>query len=150
QFGMMFVPDKQKAVNEAFRVLKPGGTFIFATWDDINNNPVNVLANDVTNSFFTDNPITFWNIPFSMYNPDEMKGYMNNAGFKEVTADRIEIQHTVPGARVIAEGLTTGTPMYGAIFERDKERIPAIIDKVTAKIEEKYGKENVELQLSAW
>src|SRR5436190_14112443 len=57
QFGLMFLPDKQKGVNEAFRVLKPGGRFIFNTWDSMKNNTVYIIANDVTNSFFSDNPI---------------------------------------------------------------------------------------------
>src|SRR5258708_6146012 len=33
QFGMMFLQDKKKGLNEILRVLKPGGTFIFSTWD---------------------------------------------------------------------------------------------------------------------
>ena len=35
QFGLMFFPDKQKGVNETFRVLKPNGQFIFNVWDAI-------------------------------------------------------------------------------------------------------------------
>src|SRR5438132_1761728 len=41
QFGLMFVPNKQKAVNEAYRVLKPDARFIFNTWDRIEKNLVN-------------------------------------------------------------------------------------------------------------
>src|SRR5579872_4469530 len=33
QYGLMFFPDKQKGLDEAYRVLKPGGHFAFATWD---------------------------------------------------------------------------------------------------------------------
>src|SRR5205823_6905995 len=40
QFGLMFLPDKQKGINEARRVLKPEGKFIFNTWDSMQNNPV--------------------------------------------------------------------------------------------------------------
>src|SRR6187455_286277 len=38
-FGYMFVPDKSKAFAEAYRVLKPGGHFLFTTWDKLENNP---------------------------------------------------------------------------------------------------------------
>ena len=38
QFSFMFLPDKQKGFNEAWRVLKPGGQFIFLTWDKAENN----------------------------------------------------------------------------------------------------------------
>jgi ubiquinone/menaquinone biosynthesis C-methylase UbiE len=33
QFGVMFFPDQTQAYEEIRRVLKPGGTFLFNTWD---------------------------------------------------------------------------------------------------------------------
>jgi SAM-dependent methyltransferase len=38
QFGVMFFPDKSRALVEAFRVLKPGGRFLFSVWDRIEAN----------------------------------------------------------------------------------------------------------------
>src|SRR5688572_1796108 len=37
-FGYMFVPDKPKAFNEAFRVLRPGGMIMFTTWGKLEHN----------------------------------------------------------------------------------------------------------------
>ena len=33
QFGLMFFPDKERALCETYRVLKPGGVFLFSVWD---------------------------------------------------------------------------------------------------------------------
>ena len=35
QFGVMFFPDKVQGYLEAWRVLKPGGRFLFNVWDQI-------------------------------------------------------------------------------------------------------------------
>lgn len=34
-YGYMFPADKDKALEETFRVLKPGGTLIATTWDKV-------------------------------------------------------------------------------------------------------------------
>src|SRR6266700_3209784 len=38
-FGVMFVPDKNAAFSEAYRVLKRGGILLFNVWDRIDENP---------------------------------------------------------------------------------------------------------------
>src|SRR5262249_20509825 len=37
QFGVMFFPDKRESFKETFRVLTPGGTYLFVLWDDYAN-----------------------------------------------------------------------------------------------------------------
>lgn len=37
QFGVMFFLDKRASFRECYRVLSPGGTYLFALWDDYNN-----------------------------------------------------------------------------------------------------------------
>lgn len=39
QFGVMFFPDKVQSYRETLRVLKPGGHFLFNTWDRIASRP---------------------------------------------------------------------------------------------------------------
>src|SRR5215467_12936115 len=50
QFGVMFFPDKRASFNECYRLLTPGGTYLFALWDDYANmsgSPIWVAAQTV-------------------------------------------------------------------------------------------------------
>lgn len=150
QFGLMFVPDKQKGVDEAYRVLKPGGRFIFSTWDTLQNNPINSIAQEVTNSFFKNEPLTFCEIPFSMYDPGELKKLMTDGGFKNVKVQKISLRGYSPSVRAAVIGLTTGSVIYSNLAEQRPELIQEIQDKITEAFIKEFGAENLSIPLSAW
>src|SRR5262249_59434921 len=52
QFGLMFFPDKAAGIREVFRVLKPGGQYLFNVWDAIARNPIQRIAHEVVGTFF--------------------------------------------------------------------------------------------------
>src|SRR6187402_861036 len=65
QFGVMFFPDKVASFREARRVLRAGGTYLFNVWGRISENPFAAVAQEVSASFFPDNPPGFYRVPFS-------------------------------------------------------------------------------------
>jgi len=70
QFGMMFIPEKSAAIQEAKRVLMEGGLFAFSVWDSLEHNHFGRTAHDVVTSFFDSDPPTFYQIPFGFHDPD--------------------------------------------------------------------------------
>ena len=62
QLGLMFFPDKEKAMRETYRVLKPGGVFVFNVWDAIEHNDLQHIAHTIISRFFDDNPPDFYQI----------------------------------------------------------------------------------------
>src|ERR1043165_1669981 len=46
-FGYMFVPGKDKAFEEAYRVLKPGGLLLFTTWNKLEENAASYTARSI-------------------------------------------------------------------------------------------------------
>ena len=73
QFSLMFFPDKQSALNEAARVLKSGGTFIFNIWDSFEHNHLLQTVNQSLNQLFPDNPPKFFDVPYCYFQIDEVK-----------------------------------------------------------------------------
>ena len=149
QFGVMFFPDRQKGINEAYRVLKPGGKLIFSTWDRTENVPAIYEGRNVIESYFEGNPPKFYSIPFSMHDEKELKELPTNAGFKDVKVSLVKKEGYSPSSAGLAIGIVEGNPIYLAIIEKD----PSLVSKITQHVQkvliDKYGA-TVKVPLQAW
>jgi ubiquinone/menaquinone biosynthesis C-methylase UbiE len=150
QFGIMFFPDKLKGLQEAYRVLKPGGKLIFNTWDKLENVPAIHEARKVIESFFDDDPPDFYNTPFSMHDKNELENLMRVAGFKNGKAELVKKEGISPGAADVTKGLVSGNPIYLAIVEKDPSLIEPIEKKVENVLAKKFGKNPLKSPLAAW
>jgi ubiquinone/menaquinone biosynthesis C-methylase UbiE len=65
QFGVMFFPDKVGAFRETFRVLKPGGCFLFSVWDRTDRNPMVEVIQRALLSLFPEEVVRGNLVPFS-------------------------------------------------------------------------------------
>lgn len=83
-YGFMFPPDKTKALAEAFRVLKPGGTFVTTTWIDI---PHRHLLDELVAEAIGEN--TKWESidPLSLSAPGLWEDLVRNAGFTSIQTE---------------------------------------------------------------
>ena len=149
QFGIMFFPDKDKAVRETFRVLKPGGTFLFNVWDVIEHNDLAHIAHSIISEFFEDNPPDFYEIPFSFHSRETIKSLLNTAGFSKVEVSLLPLDSISASARDAARGLVHGNPVIAAIKERDESRVPEIEASIAATVTAKYGAAPVRARMQA-
>ncbi len=150
QFGYMFLPEKEKGFAEAYRVLKPGGQFLYSTWDKIENNICAFISQQVATDFFKDNPPAFYKVPFSMFDPEELRSYMNNAGFINSTAERISLTGQSPSAMDIATGFVEGNPIINEILKEDPAQVENIKLSITKRIHEQVSKDPVSHEMNAW
>ncbi|MGE5108155.1 MAG: class I SAM-dependent methyltransferase [Sphingobacteriales bacterium] len=150
QFGFMFVPDKPKAFAETFRVLKKGGQLLFNTWDKIENNGPAKIANEAVTEFFKGDPPTFYKIPFSMYDADEIKTLLANAGYKEVSVENVKKEGRNETAKNTAVGFIEGNPIYVEIINKDPSSIQAIELSLTNKLIQQFGDNPLICELSAF
>jgi len=150
QFGLMFMPDKMKAASEVLRVLKKGGKFLFNTWDKIENNGVVYVGNQIICSYFPENPPTFYRVPFSLPQPDQIETLLVASGFKNIKVHAVEKEGVSPSAKDAAIGIIEGNPIYGRIVEKDPKLVDVIRNAVEQKIAEAYGDRPLKSPLKAW
>lgn len=148
QFGVMFFPDKQKAMSEAFRVLKPGGQIVFNTWDSLENNRICKIPDDVVNRVFPDDPPPFYKIPFSMYDPVKMENLLKNAGFKNIKVENKKMEGYSESPDNAVTAFTEGNPIYLQIMERDPAILPVFQKMMKEELIKEFGEGRFTIPLS--
>src|SRR2546430_7908676 len=108
QFGVMFFPDKAKSCSEVYRVLAPGGRFVFSVWDSHRYNPFGRIAYEVPGRFFPADPPQFYNVPFSCHQIDPIKELLIVAVFSEFNLSGVGFQKGFPDTYVFLIGVDYG------------------------------------------
>jgi ubiquinone/menaquinone biosynthesis C-methylase UbiE len=126
QFGLMFFPDKAVGIREAFRVLKPGGHYLFNVWDAMDRNSFARITHETVGKFFPTDPPMFYTVPFSLHDPEPIKKMLVEAGFGQIEVTHLAKQGSSPSAAEATIGLIEGNPILGAIMERR----PAALDEI--------------------
>lgn len=132
QFGLMFVPDKEKAICEAYRVLKSGGTFLFSVWDAIEQNDLAYIAHTTISTFFEKDPPNFYEVPFCLHDPEFIRSLLTRAGFRDIKISLLTLPSISPSASEVANGLVAGNPVINAI----NERLPSDVSEIVAAVAE--------------
>ncbi|HEY4197264.1 MAG TPA: methyltransferase domain-containing protein [Mucilaginibacter sp.] len=151
QFSLMFWPDNKKGLSEAIRVLKPGGKFIFSTWDKTTSMPVlKLIFDDNILPYFKGEDTSRFLVPFSLFDPDLLKNWLEGAGFKNVKADRVPLSSKVSTARDIVTAFFIKHSLGGEVAAKS----PADFDKMATKMEDditrQFGGNDINFELSAF
>ena len=82
QFSAQFFPDKEKSYREAYRVLAPGGRYVFSVWDgSYNRMRHGWIADEVAARFLPTDPPQFYRVTTSYNKIDPIKDLLSDAGF---------------------------------------------------------------------
>lgn len=139
QYGIMFYPDKLVGMQEAFRVLKKGGTYLFNVWDTVDVNPMAKTAREIIMSFFENDPPAFYNIPFGYNDSEQISGSLRQAGFSNIHFETLKKECISQSATKMSDGLVEGNPIANAIRERNPGAVSVLTEKVTKALIEKFG-----------
>ena len=118
QFGVMFFPDKQRSYEEVFRILRPGGHYIFNVWGPMDSNPFARIAHETVSSFFPKDPPGFYKVPFGYNDAPSITSSLTDAGFSLIRIEKVEISSNIPSVSDFARGLVFGNPLHEEITLR--------------------------------
>jgi SAM-dependent methyltransferase len=132
QFGIMFFPDRAAALAEARRMLRPGGTLLFSTWDRIEDNVFAQAVTDALARVFPDDPPRFLaRVPHGYHDAATLRRDVEAGGLTLAGMDTVTATSRADNARVPAVAYCAGTPLRNEIEARD----PAGLDAATAAAE---------------
>ena len=132
QFGVMFFPDKLNAFKEALRVLQPGGTFLFLTWDEVAHNTVSYETQQVLQQVFPEDPPEFFKKgPYSYFDKDAIIATLREAGFQNIEITPAALAGTATNLEDVMNGILEGSPLALYLDEHgaDKAAIRALLQK---------------------
>jgi ubiquinone/menaquinone biosynthesis C-methylase UbiE len=148
QFGVMFFPDRVAGFREARRVLKPGGVFLFNTWDRIEENIFAKIVTDTAAHVFPQDPPLFLaRTPHGYHDKAVIRSEVEQAGYAQIEIETVADVSSAPSPRHPAVAYCQGTPLRSEIEARDPGSLDRVTDLAEAAIAQKYGRERVSAKI---
>jgi SAM-dependent methyltransferase len=139
QFGVMFYPDKPKSFSEVYRVLAPGGRYLFSVWDSHRYNPFGRLSHEVPGRFFPTDPPQFYNVPFSCHQIDPLKELLIAAGFCDIGIAVVRQERKIPDVAAFARAAVHGNPLIDQIRQRGGVEPEQIVEALIQEFRREFG-----------
>ena len=90
QFALMFFEDRQAALKEMMRVLRPGGRLAVAVWDSLENTPAYATVTAMLKRLFGDEAANALYAPFNLGDTATLQALFTEAGLPQAHITTIE------------------------------------------------------------
>lgn len=89
QFALMFFEDRQAAIREMHRVLRPGGRLVVAVWDSLDNTPGYATMVDLLQRLFGEDVANKLRAPFILGDVEEVRAIFDAAGVSNIEIETL-------------------------------------------------------------
>ena len=151
QFGVMFFPDRAKAFSEARRVLSPGGSLLFNTWDRIEENEFADVVTASLQALFPDDPPLFLRrTPHGYFDTALIRSDLASAGFATPPQiSTLAARSSARSPRVPAIAYCQGSPLRNEITARGPSRLGEATEIAAEAVARRFGRGAVDGKIQA-
>lgn len=139
RYGLMLMPQPQKALSEVWRVLKPGKKFAALVWSRPEQNPLFSLPLNIIAKYL-DVPLSGISNIFSLADPAIFEQAFTEAGFRDVVTSTIQLHFHYASLEAF---LQTRRRMLGGpmqqVSEQDRQQMMAEVKQALHQFEGPEG-----------
>ena len=130
QFGLMFFPDRVRAIREMLRCANPGGPVVVAVWEALDRSEAYPISVDLLNRLAGPAAADALRAPFVLGDTDELRTMFAEAGASTVSIDTQHGTARFPSVRTMVEADLRGwLPVMGVFLDDE------VIEQILADAE---------------
>jgi SAM-dependent methyltransferase len=140
QFGVQYFSDRPASHAEVLRVLRPGGSYLFSTWDSIANNPIPCAVEDAYRRVLPDaRPNLLTSVAHGYHDQERIRADVEEGGLVLEAIDTVDLVAVAESARAASQALAHGSVLASQLDGHPSSVREEIQTVAAGVLEDEYG-----------